>query len=142
MISRLCGIATFTRRYVEQLAGSSARLYDTRKTTPGWRLLEKYAVRCGGGHNHRSGLYDGFLIKDNHLALAGDATGPLPAGDAAAKATALARLRGRTNDGTAQSSKSKWIRSTNFVMCCPSDLTLFCSTISRSMSSARRSPCE
>ncbi len=86
VISRLCGIATLTRRYVDQIAGSSARLYDTRKTTPGWRLMEKYAVRCGGGRNHRSGLYDGFLIKDNHLALAGDATAPMPAGDAAAKA--------------------------------------------------------
>ncbi len=86
VISRLCGIATLTSRYVEQLAGSPARLYDTRKTTPGWRLMEKYAVRCGGGHNHRSGLYDGFLIKDNHLALAGSAAGPLPAGDAASKA--------------------------------------------------------
>ena len=86
VISRLCGIATLTQRYVEQLAGSSARLYDTRKTTPGWRLMEKYAVRCGGGCNHRSGLYDGFLIKDNHLALAGDASAPMPAGAAAAKA--------------------------------------------------------
>ena len=86
VISRLCGIATLTSRYLEQLTGSSARLYDTRKTTPGWRLLEKYAVRCGGGHNHRSGLYDGFLIKDNHLALAGHAAGPMPAGEAAARA--------------------------------------------------------
>ena len=86
VISRLCGIATLTQRYVRQLAGSQARLYDTRKTTPGWRLMEKYAVRCGGGHNHRSGLYDGFLIKDNHLALAGNATAPMPAGDAATRA--------------------------------------------------------
>ncbi|TWT76656.1 Nicotinate-nucleotide pyrophosphorylase [carboxylating] [Planctomycetes bacterium CA13] len=72
VINRLCGIATLTGRYVEAIGESSSRLYDTRKTTPGWRLLEKYAVACGGGHNHRSGLYDGFLIKDNHLALAGD----------------------------------------------------------------------
>lgn len=69
LLSRMCGIATMTRRYVELLQGTSARLYDTRKTTPGMRRLEKYAVRCGGGHNHRTGLFDGFLIKDNHLAL-------------------------------------------------------------------------
>lgn len=71
ILCRLCGVATLTRRYVSAIAGSSARLYDTRKTTPGWRRLEKYAVGCGGGHNHRTGLFDGFLIKDNHLALGG-----------------------------------------------------------------------
>jgi len=86
VIARLCGIATQTRRYVEEIAATGVRLYDTRKTTPGWRLLEKYAVRCGGGHNHRSGLYDGFLIKDNHLALAGDSRGPLSARLGAEKA--------------------------------------------------------
>ncbi len=86
VVSRLCGIATLTQQYVQQISGSSARLYDTRKTTPGWRLMEKYAVRCGGGCNHRSGLYDGFLIKDNHLALAGDGNAPMAAGEAAAKA--------------------------------------------------------
>ena len=69
LIGRLSGIATLTRRYVEAIAGSGARIYDTRKTTPGWRRLEKYAVRLGGGHNHRTGLYDAILIKDNHLAL-------------------------------------------------------------------------
>lgn len=86
ILSRMCGIATLTHRYVAAIAGTDARLYDTRKTTPGWRLLEKYAVRCGGGHNHRHGLYDGFLIKDNHLALAGDSGSPLAAGVAAQKA--------------------------------------------------------
>ena len=68
-IGRLSGIATLTRKYVTAIAGTSARIYDTRKTTPGWRRLEKYAVHCGGGSNHRGGLYDGILIKDNHLAL-------------------------------------------------------------------------
>ncbi len=87
ILSRLCGIATKTRRYVDEIASTGARLYDTRKTTPGWRLLEKYAVHCGGGNNHRSGLYDGFLIKDNHLALAGNADGPLAASTAAEKAS-------------------------------------------------------
>jgi nicotinate-nucleotide pyrophosphorylase (carboxylating) len=68
-LGRLSGVATLTRQYVAAIAGTSARIYDTRKTTPGWRRLEKYAVRCGGGNNHRGGLYDGILIKDNHLAL-------------------------------------------------------------------------
>ena len=72
-LQRLSGVASLTRRFVDAVAGSSAKILDTRKTTPGWRLIEKYAVRCGGGHNHRIGLYDGILIKDNHLAgLGGD----------------------------------------------------------------------
>ena len=66
-LQRLSGIATTTNRYVRAVKGTKAKIYDTRKTLPGWRLLEKYAVRCGGGHNHRLGLYDGILIKDNHL---------------------------------------------------------------------------
>jgi nicotinate-nucleotide pyrophosphorylase (carboxylating) len=69
LLGRLSGIATLTRQYVDAIAGTGARLYDTRKTTPGWRRLEKYAVRCGGGHNHRRGLFDAILIKDNHLAF-------------------------------------------------------------------------
>ncbi len=69
LIARLSGIATLTRRYVEAIAGTQAHIYDTRKTIPGWRRLEKYAVHCGGGRNHRLGLYDAVLIKDNHLAL-------------------------------------------------------------------------
>jgi len=70
-LQRLCGIATTTRKYVRAVEGTKAKIYDTRKTLPGWRVLEKYAVRCGGGHNHRLGLYDGILIKDNHLAQLG-----------------------------------------------------------------------
>jgi len=70
-LQRLSGIATTTSRYVRAIKGTKARIYDTRKTLPGWRLLEKYAVRCGGGYNHRLGLYDGVLIKDNHLAELG-----------------------------------------------------------------------
>jgi nicotinate-nucleotide pyrophosphorylase (carboxylating) len=70
VLGGLSGIASLTRRYVDALSGTRARLYDTRKTTPGWRRLEKYAVRCGGGHNHRTGLFDAILIKDNHLAVA------------------------------------------------------------------------
>lgn len=67
-LQHLSGVATLTSRYVEAVAGTHAKIFDTRKTTPGMRSLEKYAVRCGGGHRHRVGLYDAVLIKDNHLA--------------------------------------------------------------------------
>lgn len=75
LVGRLSGIATLTRRYVDAVAGAKARIYDTRKTTPGWRRLEKYAVRCGGGFNHRLGLFDAVLIKDNHLLFGAEAAG-------------------------------------------------------------------
>ncbi len=68
LVCRLSGIASLTRKYVAAAAGTGAKIYDTRKTTPGWRRLEKYAVRCGGGWNHRGGLFAAVLIKDNHLA--------------------------------------------------------------------------
>ncbi|GAB4208457.1 MAG: carboxylating nicotinate-nucleotide diphosphorylase [Roseiflexaceae bacterium] len=68
LLQRMCGIATMTARYVEAVRGTRARILDTRKTTPGLRALEKYAVRIGGGTNHRFGLFDAVLIKDNHLA--------------------------------------------------------------------------
>ncbi len=67
-VQRLSGIASLTAQYVEAVSGTRAQILDTRKTTPGWRSLEKYAVRCGGGRNHRQGLYDMVLVKDNHLA--------------------------------------------------------------------------
>ncbi len=70
-LQRLCGIATLTAQFVEAVKGAKILILDTRKTTPGLRQLEKYAVRTGGGRNHRFGLFDGILIKDNHLALAG-----------------------------------------------------------------------
>ena len=70
-LQRLSGIATCVRSYVDELKNKRVRLVDTRKTTPGWRVLEKYAVRVGGAHNHRMGLYDGVLIKDNHIAACG-----------------------------------------------------------------------
>ena len=71
LLGRLSGIATLTSRYVDAVEGTGATILDTRKTTPGLRALEKEAVRCGGGTNHRLGLFDGVLIKDNHLRLAG-----------------------------------------------------------------------
>jgi nicotinate-nucleotide pyrophosphorylase (carboxylating) len=71
LLQRLSGTATLTRAFVEAVAGTGARILDTRKTTPGLKLLEKYAVRCGGGCNHRLTLGDGILLKENHLAAAG-----------------------------------------------------------------------
>jgi nicotinate-nucleotide pyrophosphorylase (carboxylating) len=70
-LQRLSGISTLVRSYMNEISGKNVRLVDTRKTTPGWRVLEKYAVRVGGAHNHRMGLFDGVLIKDNHIAAFG-----------------------------------------------------------------------
>lgn len=86
-LAHLCGIATLTRRFVEQLAGTRTRIRDTRKTTPGLRALEKYAVKAGGGANHRFGLYDAILLKENHIALAGGIS------EALAKAQAYASTK-------------------------------------------------
>jgi nicotinate-nucleotide pyrophosphorylase (carboxylating) len=71
LLQRLSGVATLTRKFVEAISGTKARILDTRKTAPGLRMLDKYAVRCGGGQNHRLDLSDGVLIKNNHIALAG-----------------------------------------------------------------------
>jgi nicotinate-nucleotide pyrophosphorylase (carboxylating) len=69
MLQRMCGIATITREYVQRVSGTKAKVADTRKTVPGLRVLDKYAVACGGGSNHRMGLFDAILIKNNHLAF-------------------------------------------------------------------------
>ena len=74
LMTHLSGIASRTAQFVEQVRGTRAVILDTRKTLPGYRLLQKYAVRCGGGTNHRMGLYDGILIKDNHLAARGESS--------------------------------------------------------------------
>jgi nicotinate-nucleotide pyrophosphorylase (carboxylating) len=71
LMQRMSGIATLTRRFVDEIAGTQARILDTRKTIPGLRILDKYAVRCGGGQNHRLDLSDGILIKNNHITLGG-----------------------------------------------------------------------
>ncbi len=71
LVQRLCGVATLVNRYVKEVEGFQVRITDTRKTTPGLRMLEKYAVRCGGGYNHRYSLSDGVLLKDNHIAACG-----------------------------------------------------------------------
>ena len=81
-LSHLSGIASMTRRYVRAVAHTQARIVDTRKTTPGLRTLEKFAVRCGGGHNHRFGLFDAVMIKDNHIVAAGGITAALRAAKA------------------------------------------------------------
>ena len=88
-LQKLSGVASLTRRYVEVMGNSRTRLLDTRKTTPGFRVLEKYAVACGGGYNHRIGLFDRVMLKDNHLAAAHSAKGE-----------ALTRL--------VQSARSRW----------------------------------
>ena len=84
LLSRLCGVATLTRTYVRAVEGTKARIVCTRKTTPGLRALEKYAVRCGGGVNHRFGLDDAILIKDNHIAACGGVAKALERAQAAA----------------------------------------------------------
>ncbi len=83
---RLSGVATLTRRYVDAVADYPCEILDTRKTTPGWRQLEKYAVLCGGGTNHRVGLFDMVMIKDNHLAVLSESPNPIEAAVAKARA--------------------------------------------------------
>jgi nicotinate-nucleotide pyrophosphorylase (carboxylating) len=85
-LMRMCGIATLTRRYVEVVAGTGCEIVDTRKTLPGWRALDKYATAVGGARNHRVGLYDGILLKDNHVAFAGGVVPAVKAALAAAPA--------------------------------------------------------
>jgi len=94
VLQHLSGVATLTRRFVDAIAGTRAQIYDTRKTTPGWRALEKYAVTCGGGRNHRMGLHDQVLIKDNHMeALAGGGAEGGRTAQAIAEAVGRARER-------------------------------------------------
>lgn len=80
LLQRMCGVATLTRRYVEAVSGTGVMILDTRKTIPGWRALDKYATRMGGAVNHRMGLYDMLLIKDNHIALSGNIASAVAAG--------------------------------------------------------------
>jgi nicotinate-nucleotide pyrophosphorylase (carboxylating) len=94
-LQRLCGVATLTRSFVEAVAGTGARIFDTRKTTPGWRELERAAVRCGGGANHRSGLFDAILLKENHLRAAGGVVEALRAARAGAPEPAFLEIEVR-----------------------------------------------
>ncbi len=91
-LQHLSGIASLTAKYVHEVSGTPSQIYDTRKTLPGWRLLEKYAVVCGGGRNHRIGLFDAVLIKDNHLAWLEHEGDPI--------GTAVSRARATSPSGT------------------------------------------
>jgi nicotinate-nucleotide pyrophosphorylase (carboxylating) len=101
MLGRLSGIASLTRRYVDAVSGTRSGIYDTRKTTPGWRSLEKYAVVCGGGRNHRAGLFAAVLIKDNHLALGAELRPQAAGGYGPAEAVLKARRYLEARWGTA-----------------------------------------
>ena len=95
-LQRLSGIATHARRYADAIAGTGVRIVDTRKTTPGWRALEKYAVRCGGCFNHRSSLGEHVLIKDNHIAAAGSIASAVKRARAAAPHLAKIEVEAKT----------------------------------------------
>jgi len=104
LVGRLSGIATSAAEYVQAAGAHKARVYDTRKTTPGWRRLEKYAVQCGGGRNHRTGLFDAVLIKDNHLASYGEKDKSRTPGEAVRDARQfVANLSGRQGAGSSES---------------------------------------
>lgn len=120
-LQRLSGIATLTARFVAAVAGTRASIYDTRKTTPGWRALEKYAVRCGGGSNHRFGLFDAVLIKDNHLAWLQSARQP---GDPDPIAAAIAAARSHTPEGTTIEIEVDSIEQLEIALACGPDIIL------------------
>jgi nicotinate-nucleotide pyrophosphorylase (carboxylating) len=120
-LQHLSGIATLTARFVAAVAGTRALIYDTRKTTPAWRSLEKYAVRCGGGCNHRFGLFDAVLIKDNHLAWLKRAAGPT---DQEVIAAAIARARSSTTPGTVVSIEVDSLDQLDAALECAPDIIL------------------
>jgi len=101
-LQTLSGTATTTRRYVDAIAGTRARIVDTRKTLPGLRLAQKYAVRCGGGSNHRLGLYDGILIKENHIIAAGGVTPALERARALGRSDVFIQIEVETLDQLAE----------------------------------------
>jgi nicotinate-nucleotide pyrophosphorylase (carboxylating) len=120
-LQRLCGIATLTAQFVAAVKGTRAAIYDTRKTTPGWRVLEKYAVRCGGGLNHRLGLFDAVLIKDNHLAwlkAAAERDAPDPI------VTAIAAARASTAPGTTVEIEVDSLEQLESALACAPDVVL------------------
>lgn len=101
-LGRMCGVATHTRRYVEAVAGTGVELLDTRKTLPGWRVLDKYAVAVGGARNHRFGLYDAILVKDNHVAAAGGVGAAVKAARAAAPPHLLLQVEVESEEQAAE----------------------------------------
>jgi nicotinate-nucleotide pyrophosphorylase (carboxylating) len=120
-LQRLSGIASLTARYVAAVHGTRAAIFDTRKTTPGWRFLEKYAVRCGGGCNHRFGLYDAILIKDNHLGWIIEAAG---ASGQDTFASAIAAARRATPPGTTVEIEVDSLEQFDRVLECSPDIIL------------------
>jgi nicotinate-nucleotide pyrophosphorylase (carboxylating) len=105
ILQHLSGVATLTARFVRQVSGYGAKIADTRKTTPGMRALEKYAVRCGGGTNHRFGLYDGILIKDNHIAVSGGVENALRRARAGAPHTLKIEIETETLEQVSQAGR-------------------------------------
>lgn len=103
-LGRLSGVATYTQEYVTAVAGTGVQIIDTRKTLPGWRLLDKYAVATGGGANHRIGLYDGILLKDNHVAAAGGVSAAVRL----AKENAPANLRIQCEVESLEQAREAW----------------------------------
>ena len=150
-LQRLSGIATHTRRHVAALGSGRTRLLDTRKTTPGYRMLEKYAVACGGGWNHRLGLFDRVMLKDNHLALLGFGPAAPAVRRSGPRFRVLASSQPRTQNSERRTlpppgrggvaaarrnapgcrSKSKWTTPARFPRRFPPAPTSYCSTISR-----------
>jgi nicotinate-nucleotide pyrophosphorylase (carboxylating) len=120
-LQRLSGIATLTARFVAAVAGTRAAIYDTRTTTPGWRALEKYAVRCGRGLNHRFGLYDAVLIKDNHLAWLQAAA---RSGEPDPIAAAIAAARANTPPGTTVEIEVDSLEQLDRALVCSPDIIL------------------
>ena len=110
-LGRLCGVATHTRRFVEAVAGTGAEIVDTRKTLPGWRVLDKYAVAVGGGRNHRFGLYDALLIKDNHIAAAGGVGAALKAARTAAPPHLMVQIEVESEEQAAEAIEAgaRWL---------------------------------
>ncbi len=106
-LQRLSGVATLTSQFVKAVADYDVQIVDTRKTTPGWRAIQKYAVRVGGGHNHRSGLYDGVLIKDNHIVAAGGITQAVQRAREAAPHTAKIEVEVETIEQVNEALKAK-----------------------------------
>jgi nicotinate-nucleotide pyrophosphorylase (carboxylating) len=110
-LGRLCGVATHTRAYVAAVAGTGAEILDTRKTLPGWRVLDKYAVAVGGGTNHRVGLYDALLIKDNHVAAAGGVGAAVKAARAGAPPHLLLQVEVESEEQAAEAIEAgaRWL---------------------------------
>ena len=111
LFGRLCGIATLTARYVDLVQGTGAEILDTRKTLPGWRVLDKYAVAVGGGTNHRTGLYDALLIKDNPVAAAGGVGAAVKAARAAAPPHLLLQVEVESEEQAAEAIEAgaRWL---------------------------------